>query len=138
METTVISVIFDGTKVLMLQYSDYKPGPKQSIEGYWGTPGGRMESGETPEQAMRREIFEETGIEVGPLTKVREEDVEYAIDGQVRHSIVFACRKPAGELKIRLSDEHTDHRWVDISDLDDYRLFSHGKAWIMAAYELMK
>ena len=25
METTVISVIFDGTKVLMLQYSDYKP-----------------------------------------------------------------------------------------------------------------
>ncbi len=37
-------------------------------KGNWNTPGGFVESGETAEQAARREVFEETGIVVGELT----------------------------------------------------------------------
>ncbi|KIL43210.1 NUDIX hydrolase [Jeotgalibacillus campisalis] len=39
-------------------------------DGIWGVPGGFMELGESTEEAGRREVFEETGIEVGKLELV--------------------------------------------------------------------
>lgn len=38
--------------------------------GFWSPPSGRIEPGETPEQAVRREAREELGIEVEPLSEV--------------------------------------------------------------------
>lgn len=39
-------------------------------DGLWGVPGGFMELGESTEEVGRREVFEETGIEVGKLDLV--------------------------------------------------------------------
>lgn len=36
-------------------------------DGFWGVPGGFMELGESTEEAGRREVFEETGLEIGRL-----------------------------------------------------------------------
>lgn len=38
--------------------------PHKSQGGRWGAPGGKVDPGETPLQAMRREMFEETGIDL--------------------------------------------------------------------------
>ncbi|MCM3086520.1 NUDIX domain-containing protein [Bhargavaea ginsengi] len=43
---------------------------KQGFDGRWGIPGGFMELGETAEEAGRREVLEETGIEIDGLTLV--------------------------------------------------------------------
>lgn len=40
---------------------------QKRADGIWGVPGGFMELGESTEEAGRREVFEETGIEVGRL-----------------------------------------------------------------------
>ncbi|MCH1624856.1 NUDIX hydrolase [Ferdinandcohnia quinoae] len=55
-----VAVINDKDQILLQKRSD----------GVWGVPGGFMELGESTEEAGRREVFEETGIEVGNLDLV--------------------------------------------------------------------
>jgi 8-oxo-dGTP pyrophosphatase MutT (NUDIX family) len=58
-----VVVIMDGKGRILLQQ-------RRHPEGAWGLPGGLMELGESTEDTARREVFEETGLEIGKLNLI--------------------------------------------------------------------
>ncbi len=117
------AVIFDGDGKVLLE--------RRSDNGFWGLPGGAVEIGESVEQAIRREVMEETALVVGVrrLIGVYSDPLRYNIssypDGNVVHWVtaVFECIRIGGELQI--SHESTDIRYFDAGNLPENTLRSH-------------
>ena len=79
----------------------------------WEFPGGKIEQGETPEEALVREIHEELEVHVtvGPLVKV----VDYDYDSFHLHMHCFLCHVASGKLELH---EHKAARWLDATSID--------------------
>ena len=83
---------------------------KDHAPGEWESVSGRVESGESPTEAARREALEETGLIVEILEPL---DTFHFYRGAAREEVIgvtFHCRVEGGEL--RLSGEHTSSAWV--------------------------
>jgi 8-oxo-dGTP diphosphatase len=87
--------------------------------GLFSLPGGVVEAGETLHQALQREVMEETGITIEPVTLAgfRETISRDAEDRVERHFVIlpFAARWVAGEP--RLNEELSEARWVRPAEL---------------------
>lgn len=92
--------LIDRDKVLLIQRA------RKPYFGMWSLPGGRLEAGETAEQAAEREIREEVGLTVWRLHPIRR---MFLAEGRFVLQ-VFATEAFEGEVAI--SDEVTAYRWV--------------------------
>ena len=116
----VAAVIRDGNRIFATQkgYGNYK--------GWWEFPGGKIEEGETPQQALVREIREEldTGIEVGELiSHVVYDYPEFHMDMDC-----FWCTVRSGKLTLL---EAEDARWLSKEDLFSVK-------WLPADLEVLE
>ena len=97
----------EETKIFATQrgYGEFKGG--------WEFPGGKIEQGETPEQALKREIMEEldTEIEVGELI----DTIEYDYPNFHLSMQCFWCRVVKGDLVLK---EHEASKWLTKDTLD--------------------
>jgi 8-oxo-dGTP diphosphatase len=114
----VVSIVFRGDDVLLVS----RKNPPDL--GMWGFPGGKIEFGESIEQAAVRELFEETGVH-GEFSSVVTAVDDYARseDGTVLyHFILMAalCTWTSGEPVA--SDDAEDARWVPIANLGNGEL----------------
>jgi 8-oxo-dGTP diphosphatase len=105
------ALIVRGGEVLICQRRADQPMALQ-----WEFPGGKIEHGETPEQALARELHEELGIQatIGPwVTHVRH---NYRHGGAVDLQF-FAVREFSGELENRI---FAQVRWTRLEDLPEF------------------
>lgn len=84
-------------------------------EGTWTMPGGKIDFGESPEEAACREVMEETGIEAKNLEVI---NISNDLSGEAHFiTIGFLCRDFEGEPKVREPDEITEWKWFPLDAL---------------------
>ena len=110
----VAAIIVENNKIFATQrgYGEFKGG--------WEFPGGKVEEGETPQQALIREIREELDavIEVGELF----DTVEYDYPNFHLSMDCFVCTLRSGDMVLK---EHEAARWLDRGSL-------HSVDWLPA------
>ena len=126
------AVIVDEGKVLLVKRK-YEP-----LKGQWSLPGGVVESGETLDSCVAREMREETGLEVeiGPVIDVFDRITRDG-EGRVRYHYVlvdYLCWPSDGTL--RPGSDVDAAVWADASDLSSYHLTEKATAVIARALEL--
>ena len=109
-------------------------------KGEWSIPGGLLQLGESLAEGARREVLEETGLEVdmGPMIETFDR-VHRDADGRIRYHFVivdFVCWSSTGE-PVAGSDAEAV-AWVTADDIDRYVVSAHAKAVLLKGLRTLK
>ena len=110
-------IVRDGT-VLLVQRG------REPLKGYWSVPGGAVNTGERLEDAMLREVMEETGLHVEPLflAAVFERLMPDEAGGMEYHYVLmdYVCHVVAGEAAA--GDDAADLAWFQLDEIENLRM----------------
>jgi len=122
---SVVIVVMNKNKFLTVQRSktDYW------MPLHWSYPGGHIMEGESPYQAAKRELKEETGLKGNFLVQL---GVKYGKDGNKLY--LFKCEEYDGD--VSLNFEHSDYKWIEIDDLDDLNTTPRCKEFAALALQI--
>ena len=111
-------MIFEDGNILLVERA------KDPLKGYWSLPGGIVEAGEKLEDAIRREVLEETGLEVDSLSvfEIFERIIPDATGKAEYHYVLidYLCTPSGG--KLLAASDVSRAAWVPERDLREYRL----------------
>ncbi len=111
----------------------------EPLKGEWSIPGGMLELGEELAEGVRREIKEETGLEVEPVEVLDVFDRIMRVGSRVQYHYVivdYACRWKRGRLAP--GSDVIDARWVRRKDLPQYHLTEKATSVIFKAFRSLK
>jgi 8-oxo-dGTP diphosphatase len=112
------ALLFDQQRVLLIERG------RPPLDGLWSLPGGLVEAGERLEDAIVREVFEETGLHVtaGPIATVFERLIPDETGRCEYHYVLvdFYCTIVSGTP--RPGDDSRAVAWFDIGSLDSLAL----------------
>lgn len=115
-EPTVSAIIFNPKGKILLCKS-HKWGNKYVI------PGGHIELGEKMEEALKREILEETGLNIYDIRLIGLKESIYSDTFHEKKHFIFIdylCKTDSSD--VLLNDEAETYEWVDINEIDHYDL----------------
>ena len=108
--TAVAASIYWNGKVLCVQRAEHE---KEYISLKWEFPGGKVEVGESREEALVREIREELSVDIEVSEFLMTVEHTYPDFHLTMH--VFKCVLDNGEITL---NEHVAHKWLSIDELD--------------------
>jgi 8-oxo-dGTP diphosphatase len=129
-------VVIHRNRVLLIRRGS------EPLKGQWSLPGGMLELGEELEEAVRRELKEETGLDVEPLAVLTVFDRIMRSGADLRrvryHYVIvdYACRRRRGRLAP--ASDVLDARWVRREDLPRYQLTEKATSVILQAFEFFE
>ncbi len=126
------AVVLDRDRVLLVRRA------REPLKGVWSIPGGGLELGETLAEGLRREIREETALDIEILERVEVfERIMRDGGGRVQYHYVlidYLC-EPAGGV-LRAGDDVDDARWVEHDSLAEFTVTKGTPAVIDKAFQL--
>ena len=104
------ALIVHKGKVLVLREAKYDEGTN---EGLWDVPGGRIHPEESLHEGLRREVMEESGLEIEPGQVLNVSETFPMIKGEACHivRIYYLCTSKTTEVTV--SNDHDRYEWVD-------------------------
>jgi mutator protein MutT len=89
---------------------------EEPFAGEWDLPGGFVEMGEDPAQAVVREVLEETGLNVSPIEIIGAFTSEYGSTGRHTVDIAYLCRVDGGDFELDMG-EKSDAAWASLGEM---------------------
>ncbi|MDG2186944.1 MAG: (deoxy)nucleoside triphosphate pyrophosphohydrolase [Hyphomicrobiales bacterium] len=123
------ALVDEGGKVLINQ----RPIGKD-YEGYWEFPGGKVENGETPEDAIIRELKEEIGIDVSSSCLAPLSFAENMYDDFYVVVLLYVCRKWEGYIQPL---ENQEIEWIRPQDIYQYNVLPADKSFFAILRDLL-
>ncbi|MBX5321427.1 MAG: NUDIX hydrolase [Candidatus Bathyarchaeota archaeon] len=109
-------------------------------KGKWSVPGGLVELGETTENAVIREVKEETGLEVAnPQLIDVMDNIVYDENGEVKYHFViidYFLRLKGGEAKA--ADDAEELKWIPLGEVEKYDLTKTFRAFLQRKREKLE
>lgn len=116
------AIITVENKILILKKSNKSD---KASEGKWDLPGGKIDFGETLEEALYRQVKEETGCHISIIKPYKFWSFMQGEDTQIVGT-TFLCGMPHG-CNIRLSNEHSEFAWIYQDEVDYYSFLGNIK-----------
>lgn len=132
--TARIVLLGSDDRLLLFRY--LAPG----FDPFWIMPGGECDPGEDYPAGARRELREETGLEVGELLLAGQADsITRDPQGRVQYhySIIDFAAAWTGGIA-RAGGDATEPRWLRFEELDQYLLWSETRRVVLLAKDLLK
>ena len=107
----VKAIIEKNNEILLIKRSE----KYEHLKDAWDIPGGRLEFGEEPEDGLKREIKEETGLQLKEIKHILDASTVFKNEEKHIVRITYLCTVEEGITKI--SNEHTHIEWIPKEEL---------------------
>jgi 8-oxo-dGTP diphosphatase len=94
--------------------------PNDSFPNKWEFPGGKSEYGEHPEESVKREVKEETGLTINPVFPVVVNEFKNTKKNVSYVEIFYIADLTTANQIVTLSSEHTDFSWIAFEDIHNF------------------
>lgn len=102
-----------GRYLFLIRSQAFKAGPQK-----WDIPGGRIEVDEPLDQALAREVSEETGLVLSSSLELLAAQDIFASDKDLHVvRLTYLTRLDHSEGDVQISDEHDDYKWMSKADI---------------------